>query len=287
MVERHAVMRTAVLTALALLCFAGNSLLCRAALRPGAIDPASFTLVRLASGAFVLLALDRARRERRTAPLRGRELLAPAALFAYAIAFSFAYLRLTAGTGALVLFGTVQVTMLVAAVRAGERPRPPAWFGILVAIGGLVGLTFPGLGAPDPLGAALMGAAGVSWAIYTLRGRKTKDPIGTTAQNFVWSLPLAGIVWAARLAMTNGVHAEPDGLVLATLSGGIASGIGYAVWYTALPALSATSAAVLQLSVPALTAALAVLLLGEPLSARLILSSIAVLGGIGIVVRHR
>lgn len=280
-------MRTAVLTGIALLCFASNSLLCRAALRPKAIDPASFTLVRIVSGALVLWVLNRLRP---AAPERSRsawDLVAPAALFAYAIAFSFAYVRLTAGTGALVLFGAVQVTMLGAAIRAGERPRLIAWLGILLAIGGLVGLTFPGLDAPDPLGAGLMAAAGVAWGVYTLRGRGATDPIGVTARNFAFGAPLAVAVWVVVTAAVAGAHADPRGLTLAAASGGVASGIGYSIWYTALPALSATRAAVLQLSVPVITAALAVATLGETISARLVASSIAVLGGIAIVVKWR
>jgi drug/metabolite transporter (DMT)-like permease len=213
--------------------------------------------------------------------------VSPAALFIYAIAFSLAYVRLPAGTGALVLFGAVQVTMLAAALRAGERPRPLAWLGILLAVGGLIGLTFPGLGAPDPLGATLMAVAGASWGVYTLRGRGATDPIGATARNFRWSVPLAVIVWVVATGIVGGAHAEPRGLLLAAASGGVASGIGYSVWYTALPLLSATRAAVLQLSVPAITAALAVVVLGEAVSARLVLASIAVLGGIATVVKCR
>lgn len=274
-------------TSAALLCFASNSLLCRAALRPRAIDPASFTLVRLVSGALVLLVLSRVRARERPAGRAVSEVVAPAALFAYAIAFSFAYVRLAAGTGALILFGAVQVTMLAAALRAGERPRPLAWFGISLAVGGLIGLTLPGLGAPDPLGALLMTAAGVAWGAYTLRGRGATEPVAATARNFVWSVPLALVVWGLAVGLAGGAHADASGLTLAAASGGLASGIGYALWYTALPALTATRAAVLQLSVPAITAALAVVALGEPVSVRLLLSSMAVLGGIAIVVKSR
>jgi drug/metabolite transporter (DMT)-like permease len=213
-----------------------------------------------------------------------REIVSPIALFVYAITFSLAYVRLTAGTGALVLFGAVQVTMLASAIRAGERPRPIAWLGILVAIGGLVGLTLPGLGAPDPVGTALMAVAGVCWGIYTLRGRNAIDPIGANARSFARSVAPAGVTWILLVGALGGAHADPLGLALAAASGGIASGIGYAVWYTVLPALTATRAAVLQLSVPVITAALAVLLLGESISGRLIFASIAVLGGIAIVV---
>jgi len=274
--------RTAALTAVALVCFSGNSLLCRAALRPHAIDAASFTLVRIASGALVLAVLARARKS--DAPPK-RELVAPFALFAYAIAFSLAYLRLPAGTGALLLFGAVQATMLVVAIRGGERPRPLAWLGMLLAAGGLVGLTLPGLGAPDPMSAALMAVAGIAWGAYTLRGRGAVDPIATTARNFALSVPLAAGAFAIALAL--GVHAEPKGLVLAATSGAIASGMGYSVWYTALRGLSATRAAVLQLSVPVLTAIAGVGFLGEEVSVRLVLSSLTILGGIALVVARR
>jgi len=279
--------RTAVLTALALLAFAANSLLCRAALGPRLIDPASFTLIRLLSGAVVLALLDRLRKASKDATAAVPEIVAPVALFAYAIAFSFGYLRLTAATGALLVFGAVQVTMLAAAVHAGERPRIAAWLGTAVAIAGLVGLTLPGLDAPDPVGAGLMAVAGVSWGIYSLRGRAARDPIAASARNFAWSVPLALAIGFARTAAVGSAPLETQGLLLAVASGGIASGLGYAAWYTVLPALGATRAAVLQLSVPVITAGLAVLLLGEALSVRLVVSSVAVLGGIALVVRYR
>ncbi len=276
--------RTATLTAIALVCFAGNSLLCRAALRPHAIDAASFTLVRLASGALVLAVLSRAKKS--DAPTTTtREVAAPIALFAYAIAFSLAYLRLPAGTGALLLFGAVQTTMLVVAVRGGERPRPLAWLGMVLAASGLVGLTLPGLGAPEPTSAALMLVAGVAWGAYTLRGRGAKDPLALTARNFAWTVPLAAVAFGIALAL--GVHAEPKGVLLAAASGAIASGIGYSVWYTALRGLSATRAAVLQLAVPVLTAAAGIAFLGEQVSMRLVLSSVTILGGIALVVLKR
>jgi len=281
------VLRTVGLTAVALLCFASNSLLCRAALRPRAIDPASFTLLRIASGALVLALLSRMRAREKERSAAGRDWVSPAALFAYAIAFSFAYVRLSAGTGALVLFGAVQVTMLASAIGAGERPRTLSWVGMVLAMAGLVGLTLPGLDAPDPIGAGLMAAAGVAWAVYTLRGRGATDPVGATARNFAWGLPLAVLAWVVVTGALGGAHAAPQGLTLAAVSGGIASGLGYVAWYAALPSLSATRAAVLQLSVPAITAALAVVVLGEGLTSRLALSSLAVLGGIGIVLRWR
>jgi drug/metabolite transporter (DMT)-like permease len=270
--------KTAALTALAMIAFAANSLLCRDALRTHAIDAASFTLIRLASGALVLSLLVRLRK----APAKAaRNLPSAAALFAYAIAFSIAYLKLPTGTGALVLFGSVQTTMIAAGIRAGERHNPAVWIGISVALAGLVGLTFPGLGAPDPIGALLMAIAGIAWGIYSLRGRGSPDPLAATATNFAWSLPLAVGAFAAGLA--SAPHASTRGVLLAAASGAIASGIGYSIWYTALRGLTATRAAVIQLSVPVIAAAGGVLLLGEAISTRLVVSTVAILGGVAFV----
>jgi drug/metabolite transporter (DMT)-like permease len=262
--------------------FAANSLLCRAALRTDAIDAASFTLVRLVAGALVLSLLVRMRRAPAPAP---RNVPSAAALFAYAIAFSIAYLKLPSGTGALVLFGCVQTTMIVAGLRGGERPRPAIWAAIAVALAGLVYLVLPGLGAPDPIGAALMALAGVAWGIYSLRGRGSPDPLAATAINFAWSVPLAVVAFVAGLAFAP--HASLRGVVLATASGAIASGVGYSIWYTALRGLTATRAAVVQLSVPVITAIGGVLLLGESLSGRLVVSALAILGGVAFVLTRR
>jgi drug/metabolite transporter (DMT)-like permease len=262
--------------------FAANSLLCRGALRTDAIDAASFTLVRLASGALVLSLLVRLRSAPASAP---RNLPSAVALFAYAIAFSIAYLKLPTGTGALVLFGSVQTTMIAAGIRAGERPRPLVWVAILVALAGLVGLTFPGLGAPEPIGALLMAIAGIAWGIYSLRGRGSPDPLAATATNFVFSLPLAVLAFVAGAAF--GPHASMRGILLAAASGAIASGVGYSIWYTALRGLTATRAAVIQLSVPVIASAGGVLLFGESISTRLVLSTVAIIGGVAFVVTRR
>jgi drug/metabolite transporter (DMT)-like permease len=272
-------MRIAVLTALALLAFAGNSLLARVALRDTPIDAASFTAIRIASGALALWLIVRLRAG--AAGTRAGSWASAAALFAYAAAFSFAYLSLTAATGALLLFGAVQVTMIGAALARGERLRPVQIAGVLVAFGGLVALLLPGLTAPPLLGAVLMIAAGIAWGVYSLRGRAAGDPTQVTAGNFLRATPMA---LALALAALPWASIDARGALLALASGALTSGVGYAIWYAALPALSATRAATLQLSVPVITALGAVLLLSEPLTLRLMLCGLAVLGGIALVV---
>ncbi|HSD15748.1 MAG TPA: DMT family transporter [Thermomonas sp.] len=270
--------RLALLTLLALVAFAGNSLLCRAALAHTGIDAASFTLVRLLSGAVVLGLLARLRRG--GAGGRGNWLSA-LALFAYAAAFSFAYLRLSAGAGALLLFGAVQASMIAHGLWSGERLRPLQWGGLLLACGGLVGLVLPGLSAPPLAAALLMMMAGIAWGVYSLRGRGAGDPLQVTAGNFLRALPMA-----AGLALLLLRQASPDatGLGYAVLSGALASGVGYAIWYTALPLLASTTAATVQLAVPVIAALGGVFLLGEPLTPRLLLAAVAILGGVALVV---
>jgi drug/metabolite transporter (DMT)-like permease len=269
--------RLALCTVLALVAFAGNSLLCRAALAHGGIDAASFTLVRLLSGAAVLAVLARTR-----ASGNGRGTWASAlALFAYAAAFSFAYLQLTAATGALLLFGAVQATMIARGLRFGERLRVAQWCGLLLACGGLVGLVLPGLSAPPLSGALLMLAAGIAWGVYSLRGRGAGDPLWVTAGNFLRAVPMAVLL---ALLLMDRVSMTPAGIGYAVLSGALASGVGYAIWYAALPFLRATTAATVQLGVPVIAALGGVALLGEPLTLRLLLASAAILGGIALVV---
>ena len=281
--ERTAPERTLGLMSAALVGFAANSLLCRAALASRSIDAGSFTLVRLSAGAVALAVIARARGPRGSA---GTSFVPAAALFVYAMTFSLAYLRLATGTGALILFGAVQLTMIAAGLRAGERPRPAVWFGALVALGGLVALTFPGLASPDPLGASLMGLAGIAWGVYSLRGRGAPDPLAMTARNFALATPFAGLAWI--VSETMGIaHADLRGAVLAIASGALASGVGYSLWYAALRGLTATRAAVVQLSVPVLAALSAVAFLGEPISARLALAGAAILGGVAVVLRAR
>ncbi len=273
---------TAPLTALALACFAANSVLCRLALGTHAIDAAGFTAVRLASGALLLVAL-RAASRRDAAPRPDR--LSPALLFAYAAAFSFAYLDLPAGTGALLLFGSVQATMLLAALRGGERFRAAEGVGLALALAGLAWLVAPGLAAPSPRGSALMVTAGVAWGLYSIRGRGTADPLTATARNFAWATPLALAV--ALLAWGRG-HASPRGLALAIASGALTSGLGYVTWFAALRGLTAIRAAVVQLAVPALAAMGGVLVLSERLTLRLVVAAVAILGGVAIAIAsHR
>ena len=271
---------------MALAAFAANSLLCRAALASRSIDSGSFTFVRIAVGAVVLLAIARLRPARgRHAPTAWRATPA-VALFVYAFAFSQAYVRLATGAGALLLFGAVQLTMIAAGLRAGERPRHRAWLGIALAVSGLVGLTFPGLHSPDAFGSGLMAIAGLAWGIYSLIGRSALDPVGMTARNFALATPLAALAWAGA-ASTGSVHAAPRGVLLAAASGALASGVGYAVWYAALRGLTRTRAAVVQLAVPVLAAVAAVLILGEPVALRLALAGVAILGGIAVVLRSQ
>jgi drug/metabolite transporter (DMT)-like permease len=274
--------RLTLLTALALLAFAGNSLLCRIALRDTAIDPASFTLIRIVAGALVLALLVGLRAP---AALREGSWASALALFGYAIAFSYAYLGLSAGTGALILFGAVQASMIGWGMFRGERFRGLQLFGFALAISGLIGLLLPGLSAP-PLGpAALMLLAGVAWGVYSLRGRGAGDPTAVTAGNFIRAVPLAVLAAALAWVLAPGsMRVDAAGTVYALSSGALTSGLGYAIWYTVLPALRATTAATLQLSVPVITALGGVLLLAEPLSLRLVLASVAVLGGVALVV---
>lgn len=261
--------------------FASNSLLCRLALKQTAMDAASFTLVRIISGAVCLGAMVRIRHAR--AGISGSWMSA-LALFAYAALFSFAYLQLSAGAGALLLFGAVQATMIIWAFQRGERLRVPQWFGLGIAIIGLVILVFPGLSAP-PIGAAIvMGGAGIAWGIYSLRGKGAGDPLQATAGNFIRAIPMALALSAILLRHANW---DTRGIGYAIASGAIASGLGYAIWYTALPALRATAAATVQLSVPLLAAVGGIIFLGEVLTVRLVIASIAVLGGIALVVLER
>lgn len=275
--------RAAAMTLLALLAFASNSLLTRLALGSRQIDAASFTALRLASGAVMLAAIVLVN-SRSWRALRGRGLAGPISLFVYAAPFSFAYLRIGAAVGALVLFGVVQLTMIGYGIARGEHPTPVMWLGLALAAGGLVALTVPAVARPDPLGVMLMAVAGVAWAVYTLVGRGTSDPIAANARSFIWSTPLAMLLVALGQAPA---HATSRGIVLALVSGAIASALGYAVWYRVLPRLTVTQAAVAQLSVPVIAAVGAVLTLGETLTMRLVVAGVAVLSGVGLVLSER
>lgn len=282
-------MRTAILTVLTMVAFATNSILCRLALGRSDIDPASFTTVRVGSGAVVLLLIATSRRAVASPGgalsfrIRGTWASA-AALFLYALCFSFAYVSLTAGTGALILFGAVQATMLLAALRGGERPNPMQWIGLVAALAGLVYLVLPGLSAPPLGGSILMATAGIGWGIYSLRGRAVVGAVEDTTSNFVRSAPLAVL---ASLLAAGHLHLTGTGLLLAVASGALASGVGYVVWYAALAGLTATRAATVQLSVPVIAAAGGVLLLNEEVTLRLVLATILILGGVGLALAGR
>jgi len=276
--------RVAAATLLALVAFASNSILCRVALGSSTIDPATFTSIRLLSGALALalIALASPRHPVRRPSRAGWT--SAFFLFAYAVAFSYAYLTLSAGTGALLLFGCVQATMLVAALRNGERPRRLEWLGLLVAVAGLVYLVSPGLSAPSPAGAALMAAAGAAWGLYSLRGRGSDDPLRDTARNFLFAVPLSLVVSAVTFSRA---HAAASGVALAVASGAVASGVGYVIWYAALRGLTATRAATVQLSVPVIAAFGGVAFLGESVSARLAVAAAMILGGVGVALMAR
>jgi drug/metabolite transporter (DMT)-like permease len=266
------------LTVLAMIAFAGNSLLCRLALKQTGVDPASFTSVRLLSGALVLYLLaSSSHKNRRGAGNWG----SAAALFAYAAGFSFAYVSLPTATGALLLFGAVQVTMIAFGLWQGERLTRLQWAGLLLAFGGVVGLLLPGLSAPPLIGSLLMLSAGIAWGVYSLRGRGAGDPTRVTAGNFLRAVPIALL---CSLAMRDSLAVDAAGLAYALASGAVASGLGYAIWYSVLPLLKASTAATVQLSVPAIAALGGIVFLDESPSLRLLLASVAILGGIVLVI---
>lgn len=270
------------LTVAALFAFAANSLLARAALGNHAIDPASFTAVRLVSGAVVLAILfsQQGGSLRRLPGSWGSGV----ALLVYAAAFSFAYLRLGAAAGALILFGAVQTSMLLWGMLQRDRPTRAELAGLIIAFAALVYLLLPGLGTPDAFGSLLMISAGVAWGIYSIRGRSTFDPIGQTAGNFMRA---AALVLPLALAQIGQAHATITGITLALISGGITSGLGYVLWYRALPGLSTTQAATVQLTVPIIAALGAVLFLSEALSVRLVVASLCLLGGVSLAMLPR
>lgn len=274
--------RLLALVVLTMIAFAANSVLCRLALTATTIDAATFTTVRLVAGALVLGLIVRGR-GRRPDGRRG-DWPSAVALFVYAAAFSFAYLTLTVGTGALLLFGTVQLTMIAAGLRAGERLDALQSSGLLLALGGFVFLVLPGLAAPPLAGAALMTASGTAWGVYSLRGRRATRPLAETSGNFLRAAPLAVFLSLPLLASA---RVDAAGIAYAVASGALASGVGYAVWYTVLPHLRAVSAATVQLSVPALAALGGFVFLGEPVTRRLLVSSVAILGGIAVVLLRR
>jgi drug/metabolite transporter (DMT)-like permease len=271
------------LTGAALVCFAANSLFARAALRGMEIDPASYTAIRLASGAMVL-ALIVAIRRVPPAERRSGSWASAAALFIYAAPFSFAYVTLATGTGALILFGVVQLTLITAGIVRGVWPTLLEWIGLVVAFAGLVWLTLPGVAAPDPLSALLMATAGVAWGLYTLRGKGAANPLAATADNFLRSVVMAA---ALMIVAMSGARATLEGTLLACASGAIASGLGYSIWYAALRHLTPARAGIVQLGVPVLTAIAGVLVLDEAMTSRLVVAGIAIVGGIAIAIAGR
>jgi drug/metabolite transporter (DMT)-like permease len=267
-------------TLLTLIAFAANSLLNRAALSQTEIDPATFTVVRLVAGAMTLWIISTVRSKN---SLRSGSWLSASALFVYAAAFSFAYVGLTTATGALLLFGAVQASMFAYGLYRGERYRPRQVLGIILAGSGLIYLVMPGVASPPAGAAVLMILAGIAWGVYSIRGQRSRNALADTSGNFLRSLPLALLLLIIVLAR-QGVNVDTTGMLLAICSGAFASGVGYALWYSVLPLIRSGSAAVVQLSVPVLAAFGGVLFLDETLSTRLVVSSLFVIGGIGLVV---
>lgn len=277
-------MRVVIVTLLTLIAFAANSLLCRLALGGNLIDPVSFTALRLVSGAVALALISRAAPEANAPKNTSGAWASGFVLFAYAIAFSLAYVSLSAGTGALILFGTVQLTMIGVALRSGESIGFAQWIGLAAAIGGLTYLALPGLSAPDPMGALLMCLAGIAWGVYSIRGKGVSAPVSMTAENFLRSAPMALIASAVAFSSA---HLAPFGILLALISGVITSGLGYVLWYKALRGLTTTQASVAQPLVPVLAAIGGVAFLSERMSMRLVIASALILGGVAVAVLKR
>jgi len=270
--------RIVVLTLLTMFAFAGNSVLCRIALKHTNIDAASFTSIRLISGAIVLCIIVKF--FRRGSKGRGNWISA-FALFAYAAGFSFAYISLTAATGALLLFGAVQATMIGHGLWAGERLHKQQLVGLMLALGGVIGLLSPGLSAPPLVGSMLMLISGVAWGVYSLRGKNDGDPTRITAGNFLRATLFVALL---SLSLISSSNLDITGVWYAAASGAVASGLGYALWYSVLPALKATNAATVQLSVPVIAAFGGIIILGEPVTVRFMLASLTILGGIALVI---
>lgn len=276
---------TIFLTIFALIAFAANSVLCRLALGQGAIDAAAFTAIRITSGAVLLLTLFwlqnlKTRSESQSSKTHGSWLSA-GMLFLYAAPFSFAYLTLDTGTGALILFGAVQITMILTALLQGNKLHYLEWVGLITAFAGFVYLVLPGVSAPPLEGFLLMSLAGLGWGLYTVRGKGSKNPLADTTFNFARAVPFAILLLVLALKH---MHVSTSGILLAVASGAIASGIGYTIWYMALRGLSTSQAAVVQLSVPIIAAFGGVIFVAESITIRLIVASILILGGIGLVV---
>jgi len=279
----HLLIKTIVFTGLTLIAFAANSVLCRLALGEKTIDASSFTVIRLLSGAFVLLVILKMSSNKNSSIIKG-SWSAGLMLFLYAVTFSFAYITLDTGTGAIILFGSVQITMILLSLISGNRLHITEWIGVLIAFIGFVYLLLPGATSPSVIGFSFMTIAGIAWGIYTLKGRYSANPLADTAYNFLRTIPFVVVL---AIVTIHNLHYSTRGVLLAALSGGIASGIGYTIWYIALGGLSATQAAVVQLLVPVIAALGGVIFLSEKITFRLTLSSIMILGGILMVVWGR
>ncbi len=267
-------------TVFALVAFAANSVLCRFALGDNLIDASSFTSVRLISGAIILL-LTALMQKKKLRFKVNKNLFPSFFLFLYAVTFSFAYISLSTATGALILFGAVQITMIISALLNGERPNLLEWLGLFLAMFGLIYLVFPGLTSPSLIGSLLMTLSGISWGIYSLVGRKNKDPLKNTAENFLFSIPIVIII---SLIFIDKIQLTANGFWLAVISGSVTSGIGYAIWYVALRGLTATRAATVQLSVPIIAAIGGIMFLSEGITLRLLIATILILGGVGLAI---
>ncbi|VVT23368.1 DMT family transporter [Hoeflea sp. EC-HK425] len=290
--ESGSFLRLILLTSLTMIAFAANSVLGRMAIAPGPfgsgglplIDPASYSAVRLGSGAVMLalLVAVTGTGARRWPRLQSGSWASAFALFAYAVAFSYAYVALDTGIGALILFACVQATMIGWSLKEGDRPSLLEWLGLIVAFGAFIWLVSPGLSAPDPLAAAAMAASGIAWGAYSLRGRGLPDPLKATADNFMRSvafiIPLFGLVLVTQLP----VHASAKGVMLAIASGAVTSGLGYALWYRVLKRIGATQGAIVQLTVPVIAAIGGTLFLDEGWTVRLAVSSLLILGGVAL-----
>lgn len=273
--------RTFILTTLALIAFAANSVLNRLALSEGSIDAPSFTIIRLLSGAIVLFIILLIKNQQKPSSASKGSWASSLMLFTYAITFSLAYITLDTATGALILFTAVQLSMLLISLFKGSRLSLIEWFGTLIAFFGFVYLVYPDLGTPSVKGFILMSAAGTAWGVYTLNGRGTTDALADTAYNFIRTIPFVLVLLLITFSKSN---YSTQGIVLAVISGAITSGIGYTIWYEALKGLSSTQAAVVQLSVPVLAALGGVVFVSEEITQRLIISIVFILGGILLVV---
>lgn len=282
--SNHSLVKTIFYTGLALLAFAANSVLCRLALGAGAIDASSFTVIRLLSGVITLLVIIKMANHKTSSPIQKGSWFASLMLFLYATAFSFAYITLDTATGALILFGSVQITMVLLSLISGSRLHITEWLGVLIAFAGFVYLMFPEMTTPSVSGFLLMTMAGIAWGGYTLKGRGTNNPLMDTGYNFFRTIPLVLILLVITVKNAN---YSSEGILLAVLSGGIASGMGYTVWYLALRGLTATQSAVVQLLVPVIAALGGVIFISEKITLRLIFSASIILGGIFLVILGR